>query len=213
MKRIALFGGMFDPPHKGHVALVASAIATCNLNHVFVVVTAAPPHKKEAVASIEERMEMTRLAFAEHPDAEVVDWESHPKLDGTPTYTVDTLEKLKKEFPEDELLLIIGADQLVALRQWFRWQDVIRLATIAVGVRPGVSDSEFVSALQELEIVGARVTVCTMEPVDIDSTNIRSNAARGDVELATQDVPKPVTPDVEAIYTGTDANSMASGVH
>lgn len=213
LQRVALFGGMFDPPHNGHVAFIRAAIDSFKLDQVFIVVTASPPHRSDAIAPIEKRLEMSRDAFASIEKATVVEWESQATAASAPTYSIDTLEYLAGEFSEAELMLLVGADQLVALEKWHRWSDIVAIATIGVAIRPGVDANAIEKSLESLAHAGARVLRCEMEPIDIDSTHIRDNAAQGDIAAAKRDVPDDVSHAVEAIYAGGAANSTVCGVH
>ena len=104
--RIGLFGGSFDPIHLGHLLAASQAQEVLCLDRVLFVVAARPPHKVP-VAPAEARYEMTLLAVAEDPRFTV----SRLELDRPgPSYTVDTLRKARRLFPQDELFFITGAD-------------------------------------------------------------------------------------------------------
>jgi len=120
--RLGLFGGAFDPPHNGHVALVSAAKRALGLDRVIVVVTAAPGHK-DVYAPAEARLALARAAF---PDDEVV-LDEHPR-------TVDLL----RAHPEwHGAVFLLGADELEGFRSWKEPDEVLRLVTLGVAARPG----------------------------------------------------------------------------
>jgi nicotinate-nucleotide adenylyltransferase len=173
-ERIGVFGGQFDPPHNGHLAVARAAVRQLDLDGLLVVPAARPPHRPEPETPAEVRYELARAAFADQPGVEV----SRIELDRDgPSYTADTLAALAR--PGRRLYLIVGADQLAALDGWHRPDRVRELATIAVAGRPGAPRADGVAVL-------------AMEPVDASSSGIRERVARGD------DVSALVPPGVAA---------------
>jgi nicotinate-nucleotide adenylyltransferase len=172
--RLGVFGGQFDPPHNGHVAVVRAARDQLRLDRLLVVPSLQPPHRPEPGTPAEVRYELARAAFAGEPRVDV----SRIELDRAgPSYTADTLEALAA--PGRELVLILGADQLAALDGWHRPDRVRELATIAVAGRPGAPRADGVETL-------------AMEPVDASSSEIRERVARG------EDIAALVPPGVAA---------------
>ena len=160
---VALFGGAFDPPHLGHVALAAAARRAFDFDRLHVLVSAKPWHK-EVTAPAEARLELARAAF---PEAAV-------ELDPYPT-TVDLLEARAYVDP----LFLIGADQLAAFPTWRRPDRVLELARLGVATRPGVDRASLESVVAELAHP-ARVAFFELEPTPVSSTDLRARAARGE---------------------------------
>jgi nicotinate-nucleotide adenylyltransferase len=162
--RLGVFGGEFDPPHLGHVAVVRVAREQLGLDRVIVVPTARPPHREAPATPAETRLRLAEAAFAGEPGVEV----SRLELDRPgPSYTVDTLIALA---PRGRLVLILGTDQAAGLLDgtWHESDQVRRLAELAVAPRgPG----EVVS--------GPRVTPLDMAPVDVSSTDVRAALLAG----------------------------------
>lgn len=131
-RRIGVFGGAFDPPHLGHVALVASALQNLALDEVRVLPTGQAWHRAKALSSGVHRMAMVQRAFANWPQVHVDPRELERQ---GPTYTVDTLQSLAVENPDAQLYLLLGGDQLQALSSWHRVGDIARLAIICAAAR------------------------------------------------------------------------------
>lgn len=126
-KRIAVFGGSFDPPHNGHLHLVVSLIEKHHIDEVYVIPCGQSPLKKE-VASAADRMEMTKRAFKDLPSCRVLSIEVDRH---TVSYTIDTLEWLLRhqpEFRQAERFLFFGAD---VVPSFFLWKDLSRVFDIA----------------------------------------------------------------------------------
>jgi nicotinate-nucleotide adenylyltransferase len=159
--RIGVFGGEFDPPHLGHLAVVRAAREQLALDRLLVMPTGRPPHRDASPTSAEDRLQMAQLAFAGEPGVEVSRIELN--RDG-PSYTVDTLRGLA---PLGELVLIVGADQC-DLRGWREPGEIRRLASLAVAPRGGYG-----------RVSGANVIELDMAPVDLSSTTVRERLAEG----------------------------------
>ena len=133
-QRIALFGGTFDPVHYGHLLLAEVAREQCDLDEVWFVPAAVPPHKQEIeVTSGEARAEMIELAVAGNPGILVSRFELER---GGVSYTVDTLRRFREETPDAELFFLLGADMLHDLPNWREAGEVCRLATPIVARVP-----------------------------------------------------------------------------
>jgi nicotinate-nucleotide adenylyltransferase len=135
--RVALFGGSFDPPHCGHVALAQLARKRLALDRVLVAPVATQPLKQEIPpASFADRIAMTQLAFAGEPGTEVSLLDA-PRLDGKSNYTIDTLTELRRQLrPADLLFCIMGADSLLTIHKWHRSVDLLTACDFIVGARP-----------------------------------------------------------------------------
>lgn len=146
--RVALFGGTFDPPHRGHVALARLARERLSLDRILVAPVGAQPLKSDAAtASFEDRVAMTRLAFAGEAGVEISLVDA-PRADGRSNYTLDTLAMVRQELrPDDALFCILGADSLLNIRNWYRAADLLVFCDFIVGARPGFDLSRVEGAL------------------------------------------------------------------
>lgn len=132
---LGILGGTFDPVHLAHLALAHAALDRLGLAEVRWIPAGRPPHRAAPCASAADRLAMVRLAIAAVPrfvlDASEVE-------SAAPSYTVDTLERLRRELgPHQPLVLLMGADAFRGLPGWHRWEDILDLAHIAVATRPG----------------------------------------------------------------------------
>jgi nicotinate-nucleotide adenylyltransferase len=147
-RRVAFFGGSFDPPHLGHVAVARAARSALDLDMVlFAPVGAQPLKTQTSTAGFEDRVEMTRLAIAAEAGFELSLVDA-PKSSGEPNYTLETLQSLRAELGEDGLLFcLVGADSFFGLRKWHRGVDIPFVAPLIVAARPGQKLDEIKTAL------------------------------------------------------------------
>lgn len=136
-QRVAFFGGSFDPPHLGHLAVARAAFAAMPLDTVlFAPVGAQPLKPAGSTASFADRVEMTRLAIANEPAFKLCLADA-PKPEGRPNYTLETLEAVKRDLPRNcRLYCLMGADSFAGLKQWYRAAHICFVAPLIVASRP-----------------------------------------------------------------------------
>lgn len=163
---IGVFGGAFDPPHIGHVVVAQDVFEALDLDLLIVTPSARPPHRGVQI-SAEERLELTRDAFADDPRMEVSAMElSRPG----PSYTVDSLQAIREDRRPDRLWLVIGADQYRSFDSWREPARILELAELAVMPRDG-------SALHEDPRYPFKEVPVTR--VDVSSTRVRERLDAG----------------------------------
>ncbi|MCH9652088.1 MAG: nicotinate (nicotinamide) nucleotide adenylyltransferase [Deltaproteobacteria bacterium] len=182
--RIGLFGGSFDPIHRGHVEPVQEARRQLDLDRVLFLPTAQPPHKPgQSFAPALTRFAMVELALLEEEGCFTCD---HELTLGLRAYTVETIEFFRKAQPEDEFFLLIGMDSLATLHTWKRWQEIGELVEIIVLARPGWRVDDLPSGtppqLRELAMSN-RVRRVENRLVDTSSTELRGLLARGQMPV------------------------------
>jgi nicotinate-nucleotide adenylyltransferase len=173
-RRIGVFGGAFDPPHKAHVALAEAAIAQFGLDTLYVVPTGHAWHKSQALSAPEHRLAMARLAFEGIPHVQVDEREVQRP---GPTFTIDTLTALQAENPGAQIHLFIGGDQFAAFRQWHRWQDILDVAIICIAGRAQSMPVE--PQFEAYESRSSRFTLLNLPLMPVSATQIRQLAASG----------------------------------
>jgi nicotinate-nucleotide adenylyltransferase len=135
--RVAFFGGSFDPPHFGHLAVARAAGAALELDRVLFAPVGAQPLKPHgSLAPFPDRLAMTELALAGEP-AFAVSLVDAPNPAGKPNYTLDTLRRLQADMPGASLFCLMGADSFVNLRNWHGAAQVPFAAVLIVASRPG----------------------------------------------------------------------------
>jgi nicotinate-nucleotide adenylyltransferase len=163
---LGILGGVFDPPHVGHVVLARTAVAHFDLEELLVLVVADPEHKR-ARTPVDARLELTRLAFVDVPNAEI-ESDRHGR-------TVDSLEERR---PHDALF-IIGADEFAEFTTWKQPERVLELVRLGVALRPGVPDEQIREALARVPAPD-RISFFEMVPVPVSSSDVRERVLRGE---------------------------------
>ena len=176
--RFALFGGSFDPPHRGHLAIAGAAADAFGLRRVLFAPTARQPLKPGgAHASFADRLAMVALACRQDPRfvASPID---APRPDHRPNYTVDTLTELGRQHPGVELYAIAGADSFLDLPRWHEASRLFALAEWIVVSRPGFD----LGRLDDLGLTAgqrARVHVLPGVADPASATDLRERLAAG----------------------------------
>jgi len=165
--RLAIFGGTFDPVHRAHLAVAREAAARFALDRVLFVPAARPPHKAGLThAGYEDRVRMVELACATEPRFEV----SRLEQGTVRSYSIETIGKVRAQFPGDELFFIIGADAFAEIKTWRRWPEVIESVIFVVVSRPG----------HDYEIpTGSKVLRLDSLDMPVSSSEIRRSLAAG----------------------------------
>jgi nicotinate-nucleotide adenylyltransferase len=148
--RIALFGGSFDPPHLGHLAIARRALQALALDKVFFAPVGQQPLKPGGhAASFEDRVAMVRLAIANDPSFELSLVDA-PNPQGEPNYTIDALGRVGAAYPHGmQLYLLLGADALRGFARWHRAAEIPFLATLIVASRPHEELADMAGVLPE----------------------------------------------------------------
>ena len=178
-RRIGLFGGTFDPPHVGHLALAEWGRDALRLDRVWFVPAGAPPHKGRArLSSVEQRVAMTRLAVRGHRAFAVSTVEA--RRDG-PSFTVDTLRALHMREPKSRIFLLMGADSLSEFPTWRDPEGILLYATLAVAARPVAAVVKGANPWGKAapELAAARVRWLENPGLDVSSSALRARLRAG----------------------------------
>lgn len=172
VERLGIFGGTFDPPHVGHLALAEWAREELCLDRVLFVPAGSPPHKQGARrTAAARRVAMTRAAVRGNPAFSVSTLETSRR---GPSWTVDTLNQLAAANPGAELWLLMGADMFATLGTWRDSGVIVKLARIAVALRPGAKAPRRGSGVK-----GARVKWLANPGIEVSSSAVRERARAG----------------------------------
>ena len=173
MKRIGIYGGTFNPPHVGHVRGVQYALSALNLDEVLVIPACESPEQKVAKISIspQQRLDMLHLAMGKSPGVRILDMELRR---GGISYTADTLQQIREQYPEEELVLLLGADKFLTITDWYRGEEILQNASLAVISRGKYPKAQEIQAQKEkVESRGGKVTLLDNPITEISSTDIR----------------------------------------
>lgn len=192
MKRIAFYGGSFDPVHRGHIAIADKILESFDLDlFVFIPAFHAPHKRRKVPTSAYDRYAMLCLATQDRPKMSISRMEF--EMPERP-YSVDTLTRLNAEWPDDEIYFVMGADSWMEINTWREWQTVLSLSNHIVVTRPGHEISfDHVTAEIRERIVDLRcgagpeggltkrqVFITDVVNIDISATRIRSMIEEGD---------------------------------
>lgn len=137
--KIGILGGTFNPVHYGHLHIAEEVLRSCRLDQVWFMPTCRPPHKKlaEEVAFM-HRLAMVELALAGHDRFIACDLEGRR---GGTSYSVETLQQLRREYPADQFYFIMGLDSFQDIGSWKNYPKLFELAHLVVTARPGFGGS------------------------------------------------------------------------
>jgi nicotinate-nucleotide adenylyltransferase len=189
--RLGLFGGTFNPIHFGHLRAAEEVTDFLQLQRLLFIPAARPPHKStESVTPFTARLEMIRLAVADHPLFEVSDIENR-RLEKS--YSVATLRLFRHELgPAAEIYFIVGLDAMLEIETWMDFQEIFKLCHFVVLDRPGSDFLDLAKILKnkmncsyktEDKVFnhpdGSKIYFCPITRLDISSTQIRRQTAMG----------------------------------
>lgn len=169
--KIGIFGGTFNPVHKGHVNLVKNFKEKLNLDKVLVIPTGTPPHKQaKELASSEDRINMCKLAFgnlAEVSDIEIAR--------GGKSYTVETLEALKEIYKDDDFYFLVGSDMLLSFKRWYRWEDILSMCTLCA------TDRNYEETCKDADgDFFEKIIFCDFDKTVVSSSEVRQKLTKGE---------------------------------
>jgi len=190
-----LFGGAFDPPHNGHVALARAAVDHFALERLVIAPAGEPPLKAAPVgADAETRLQLTEAAFRDLPRMEV----SRIDVDRPqPAYSHDTVRVARERW--GEIVFLIGADRLADFPHWKAPKEVLRYARLGVATRPGIEPGALQNVLRALAHPD-RIELFEIPCVDVSSHEIRRRVAAGEPIAALVPAPVAALIDELALY-------------
>lgn len=176
-RRIAIFGGTFNPPHMGHVSAARACVESLKLDRLIMIPTNIPPHKTlpEGSPTAAQRLEMTAIAASMVPMAEVSDMEICRR---GASYSYETATQMAELYPDATLWFVMGTDMLASFENWRRPEVILSHCRIAAVAR-GKEDGEFIArqAKKLKRDLNAQVDMVYNHVIEGSSTDFRSGAA------------------------------------
>lgn len=177
MKKIAVFGGTFNPIHNGHIHIAKCFAKILHADSVILIPTNVPPHKKAVdLASSEDRLAMCRLAVNNESLFHVSDMEIRR---GGPSYTSVTLRQLHTFYPDSHLFLITGEDMFVTLEQWYDAETIFRLSTVCAAPRSKEGMAALLQYAEKIGRKGAETRIESIKYLPVSSTQVRETVKTG----------------------------------
>ena len=182
MERIGILGGSFNPPHIGHIRAAVNTARALGLTKVLLIPAREVPHKEVSPfdPTPEQRLEMLKIAASGSDLLEASDLELFRE---GKSYTWDTIQALRRQYPNAELTLLLGSDMFRGFPEWKNAEDILKEAGLAAISRGDKHEEEFIRrGVSALEARGVRVSVVHNPIVDISSTQLRRLLAFGSGE-------------------------------
>ena len=174
MERIGIYGGTFNPPHIGHLEAAKQAVKSLGLSKLLLIPAYAPPHKAvlpEHSPTAQQRLEMLRIAAAGCPELSVSDMEL--RREGG-SYSCETVEAVKGQFPGAELVLLMGTDMFLTFDTWMHPEEIVKNASLGVFYRGDKGEQPAIAKKKaEMEARGVTVYLVRNEVIPISSTQMR----------------------------------------
>lgn len=188
-KRVAVFGGTFDPVHIGHLRSALEVAQALKLDAVRLVPNALPPHRAAPNVSAQQRLQMVELAIANEPLLTV---DARELKRDKPSWTIDTLISLRQELaPHDQLFFVLGWDAFCGLSSWHRWDELLEHCHLLVLQRPDMQlqapaavhaliDNKVATDWQEITSPAGSVVFLQQTPLAVSATQIRALLSEGE---------------------------------
>lgn len=177
MKKIAIFGGAFNPIHLGHINLALKFDIRIKFDKILLIPTHIPPHKdSQDLIAGEHRLKMCQLVSEHYPQFDCSDMEL--KRAGK-SFTVDTVHQLKEMYPEDKLYMIVGSDMFLSLDSWHCSSDLLKMVTVCAAARETGEYNQLIEKQLRLDTMGVKSVICEIQAIPISSTLIRSRIRQG----------------------------------
>lgn len=178
LKQIGLYGGSFDPVHKGHLQVATQAIKVLGLDRFFFIPASQAPHKKDLKqAGIQQRLEMLRCAIKEIDKVDISMCEIER---GGVSYTIDTIRHFCSEFPDAKLYFLMGSDSLHHFDSWFQVDEIMRLCCVTILSRKGYNSPSHLVDLMNLD--NSKKKKLLQQFIDISIDEISSTEIRDAIQ-------------------------------
>ncbi len=170
IRRLLMFGGAFNPPHLGHERLLCSAIEAIKPDLTLVIPSEVSPHKDNARVPFADRAYMSRTFKDCGGNIRISGMENSGRR--RKSYTIKTVKRLHKNYPQAELFLLVGSDMLEYFEHWHLYRRLVSMVTL-VAARRAVHDIDLEQCAHKIRQLRGKVLLLTNEPVVVSSTEVR----------------------------------------
>lgn len=170
MGTIVIYGGTFNPVHKGHVKSIEAVSKALNPDRIIIMPSKIPPHKEAPdLASEQDRLEMCRLAFSGINNVQISDFELKRN---EKSYSIYTVKHIKEKYPDDKVIFALGSDMLMTFDQWFCYKEILSMCDLVCISR---ENGDFTALKNKANLLSeyGEITILNVEPFEISSTEIR----------------------------------------
>ena len=167
-KSLGIFGGSFDPPHKGHVEISKISLRKIKLKKIFWVVAKKNPFKKKYFFSLKERISKSKKAVKKYSNIKVLYLDDKIKS----SRTINVINYLKKTRKKNDLYLILGSDNLLNFHKWTSWKKIVKLTKLVVFSRKGY-DKKSKESIVVKYLNKKNIIFVNNKLINISSTNIK----------------------------------------
>lgn len=190
MNKILLFGGTFDPIHKGHINLLVEIQRIFDFDKIYLVPSKIPPHKKRKIAPDKDRVKMIELAISDLPADKffISDVEINSQR---VSYTYNTLSNYNQFYSPKELFFLVGSDIFSTIKTWYKWEELLTLSNFILINRPGCPFDEMLQKIpakllqyiilyEDFEFgMSPKIILTKVNEIPISSTQIRRSIKNG----------------------------------
>ncbi len=172
----AIFGGTFNPPHIGHYQMLKALDNRPEIEEIWLMPDKIPPHKVcDFLADDSDRIEMCRIIAYDFKKVRLclAEFEREGK-----SYTYDTVTEFQKRYPQREFTFVCGGDMLISFKEWYRYEELMKMISFTVFRRTDTDNSEFDRKAEELSEMGMKITVMSEIITSVSSTYIRNNTEK-----------------------------------
>ncbi len=201
-ERIILFGGTFDPPHRGHMTLLAGAIACVQPHLVLIEPAGTPPHKQAGHTPAAHRLAMCECFLPLLSPMQIDETEIQR---GGKSYTIDTVRTMNARWPDARIYFPMGSDMLLWFRNWVAYRELLGRMTIVAHVREDEDAAPVRACAETLRAEGGTVLFAKAPVFPVSSTQLRAMAARG--EPLDGLVPAPVAEYIQTHHLYQDTGN------
>lgn len=183
MNKIGIFGGTFNPVHKGHEITAVNFYNKYKLDKLMIIPSNIPPHKQiDVKITAIQRFEMCEICFDKYKDYNMCVSDLEIKKDGI-SYSFDTLTDIKKIYESDRIYFLVGSDMFLYLEHWHKYSELLKLCVFVVAFRNNQDKQEVLDFREKFIKAGAEIELLENEPFQISSSELRGYIKNNNFDL------------------------------